>query len=70
MTKLSQPRALMAARGAPRLLVLGGSLGAQALNQTLPRALLLLPSQARPLVRHQTGTQRAAACELAYQGAA
>lgn len=53
--------------GAPRLLVLGGSLGAQALNQTLPRALALLPSQTRPLVRHQTGTQHAAACELAYQ---
>lgn len=53
--------------GAPRLLVLGGSLGAQALNQMVPRALALLPPEARPLVRHQTGSQHAAGCELAYQ---
>ncbi len=53
--------------GAPRVLVLGGSLGAQALNQVVPKALALLPMEGRPLVRHQTGSQHAADCELAYQ---
>jgi len=63
-----EPALRFAAReGAPRLLVLGGSLGAQALNQTVPKALALLPAEARPLVRHQTGSQHAADCELAYQ---
>ena len=38
-----------------RLLVMGGSLGAQALNETLPQALALLPEAARPRVLHQTG---------------
>ena len=37
------------------LLVLGGSLGAQALNETVPEALSLLPPNLRPIVRHQTG---------------
>lgn len=38
-----------------RLLVMGGSLGAQALNETVPRALALLSEQRRPRVLHQTG---------------
>ncbi len=38
-----------------RLLVMGGSQGAQALNETLPRALALLPEQRRPQVLHQAG---------------
>ncbi len=42
-------------QGPVRLLVLGGSLGAQALNRTLPAALALLPPQQRPEVRHQAG---------------
>lgn len=37
------------------LLVLGGSLGAQAINQTVPAALALLPATSRPAVRHQCG---------------
>lgn len=38
-----------------RILVLGGSLGAQAINQTLPKALALLPEDKQPEVWHQTG---------------
>lgn len=38
-----------------RLLVLGGSLGAQALNALVPRSLELLSKEERPEVRHQTG---------------
>lgn len=38
-----------------RLLVLGGSLGAQAINTVVPEALALLSAEARPQVRHQAG---------------
>jgi UDP-N-acetylglucosamine--N-acetylmuramyl-(pentapeptide) pyrophosphoryl-undecaprenol N-acetylglucosamine transferase len=40
-------------RGPLRILVVGGSLGAQALNEALPKALSLLPE--KPLVVHQAG---------------
>ncbi len=39
------------------LLVLGGSLGARALNQTVPEAISTLDSESRLQVWHQTGTQ-------------
>lgn len=42
-------------QGPLRLLVVGGSLGAQALNDLLPQALALLPMERRPEVRHQGG---------------
>lgn len=62
------PQERMAARSAKvRLLVLGGSLGAQALNQMVPKALSLLSFEERPVVRHQAGAQHGQACELAYQ---
>ncbi len=50
--------------GRARLLVLGGSRGALALNQLLPRALALLTDDERPEVWHQTG---AAHCEQTRQ---
>lgn len=43
--------------GALRLLVVGGSLGAQALNDLVPKALALLPAEKRPAVVHQSGRQ-------------
>ena len=52
--------------GALRLLVVGGSLGAQVLNQTVPAAMALLPADARPLVVHQTGTAQLGAVRAAY----
>ncbi len=42
-------------RGALRLLILGGSLGAQALNETVPQGLALMPLDQRPEVIHQAG---------------
>ncbi|MCQ8897073.1 undecaprenyldiphospho-muramoylpentapeptide beta-N-acetylglucosaminyltransferase [Limnobacter humi] len=42
-------------QGCLRLLVLGGSLGAQALNALVPKALALLPTADRPEVMHQAG---------------
>jgi UDP-N-acetylglucosamine--N-acetylmuramyl-(pentapeptide) pyrophosphoryl-undecaprenol N-acetylglucosamine transferase len=41
--------------GALELLVLGGSLGAQALNQAVPQALALIDAPQRPRVSHQCG---------------
>lgn len=43
--------------GPIRVLVVGGSLGAGALNDTVPRALALLPAARRPRVTHQSGVQ-------------
>lgn len=48
---------LYANRSAFRLLVLGGSLGAQALNEVVPRALMRLKESERPEVLHQTGSK-------------
>lgn len=43
--------------GPLRLLVVGGSLGASALNELVPKALALLPAERRPQVVHQSGRQ-------------
>lgn len=51
------------------LLVLGGSLGAKALNEILPQAIALLPAQLRPVIRHQAGRNKVSAARLAYQNA-
>jgi len=55
--------------GALRLLVVGGSLGARALNETVPQALALLPESARPRVVHQAGEQHIQALRQAYAAA-
>jgi len=49
-----------------RVLVLGGSQGAQRLNALLPHALALLAPADRPLVRHQTGARGFEAASAAY----
>ncbi|MFI8480058.1 undecaprenyldiphospho-muramoylpentapeptide beta-N-acetylglucosaminyltransferase [Pseudomonas sp. NPDC078700] len=43
----------------PRLLVMGGSLGAEPLNKLLPAALAQVPAELRPEVFHQAGKQHA-----------
>ncbi|MDO6441249.1 undecaprenyldiphospho-muramoylpentapeptide beta-N-acetylglucosaminyltransferase [Marinobacter sp. 2_MG-2023] len=50
-----------------RLLVIGGSLGAQVFNQQLPEALAMLPEQERPQVRHQCGEKNLEAARASYQ---
>ena len=45
-------------RGPLRILVLGGSLGAKALNDVVPRALALIPEAQRPMVIHQSGQKQ------------
>lgn len=55
--------------GALRLLVVGGSLGAKALNETLPAALALIPAAERPQVTHQTGNANFESVRMAYDRA-
>ncbi|WP_088148298.1 undecaprenyldiphospho-muramoylpentapeptide beta-N-acetylglucosaminyltransferase [Achromobacter denitrificans] len=64
---LPDPAARYAGHSGPlRLLIVGGSLGAQALNTTLPQALALLPREGRPMVVHQAGEQHLPALQQAY----
>lgn len=53
--------------GPLRLLVLGGSLGASAINQVVPALLAALPADQRPLVRHQCGDKHLTATQDAYR---
>jgi UDP-N-acetylglucosamine--N-acetylmuramyl-(pentapeptide) pyrophosphoryl-undecaprenol N-acetylglucosamine transferase len=53
-------------RGPLRLLVLGGSQGALALNKVVPEALALLDVDARPQVRHQCGERTLDVATRAY----
>lgn len=67
---LPEPAVRYAGRAGPlRLLVVGGSLGAKVLNETLPAALALLEPGARPLVVHQTGALQRDAVRAAYDAA-
>jgi UDP-N-acetylglucosamine--N-acetylmuramyl-(pentapeptide) pyrophosphoryl-undecaprenol N-acetylglucosamine transferase len=67
---LPAPAARCADRnGALRLLVVGGSLGAQALNECVPRALALIAPGERPRVVHQTGNANHASVAAAYAAA-
>ena len=67
---LPAPAQRFAGRSGPlRILVVGGSLGAKALNDALPAALALLPAGERPLVTHQSGKKNIDALRAAYTGA-
>jgi UDP-N-acetylglucosamine--N-acetylmuramyl-(pentapeptide) pyrophosphoryl-undecaprenol N-acetylglucosamine transferase len=67
---LPEPRARYAARaGRIKLLVLGGSLGAQALNEVVPQALALLDADARPEVTHQAGAKHIEVLRAGYAAA-
>jgi UDP-N-acetylglucosamine--N-acetylmuramyl-(pentapeptide) pyrophosphoryl-undecaprenol N-acetylglucosamine transferase len=59
LAELPPPAQRYAGREGPlRLLVVGGSLGAQVLNETVPAALAAMPAGVRPQVVHQTGRGR------------
>jgi UDP-N-acetylglucosamine--N-acetylmuramyl-(pentapeptide) pyrophosphoryl-undecaprenol N-acetylglucosamine transferase len=72
IAELAPPRERLASRAAageedpPRLLVLGGSLGAQSLNEMVPAALAALPSERRPRVLHQAGERTLETARRAY----
>jgi UDP-N-acetylglucosamine--N-acetylmuramyl-(pentapeptide) pyrophosphoryl-undecaprenol N-acetylglucosamine transferase len=56
ITRIAAPQARMATRaGKIRLLIVGGSLGAQTMSALVVAALQLLPAESRPDVVHQSG---------------
>lgn len=70
ITQLPPPRQRYAARsGNLKLLVVGGSLGAAALNEVLPKALAELPKDTRPEVIHQAGEKHITALQANYHAA-
>lgn len=52
--------------GALRILIVGGSLGAQPLNTVLPRALALIDPSMRPEITHQAGEQHLQSLRASY----
>ncbi|MBD1553283.1 undecaprenyldiphospho-muramoylpentapeptide beta-N-acetylglucosaminyltransferase [Pseudomonas typographi] len=65
---LDTPRQVLAGRRT-RLLVMGGSLGAEPLNKLVPQALAQVPASDRPEVFHQAGKQHAEATTERYREA-
>ncbi len=55
--------------GALNMLVVGGSLGAQALNEVIPKALAEMAIENRPQVVHQAGEKHIATLQENYQAA-
>ncbi|MGA8783980.1 MAG: undecaprenyldiphospho-muramoylpentapeptide beta-N-acetylglucosaminyltransferase [Polaromonas sp.] len=69
-TRQPEPATRFAGRRGPlKLLVVGGSLGAKALNELLPRALALIPAASRPQVTHQSGVRQIDALRANYKAA-
>lgn len=64
---LAPPQERFAGRIGPlNVLVVGGSLGAKVLNDTVPEALAQMSSTHRPKVLHQTGANHAEAVQQTY----
>ncbi len=64
---VAEPAQRFAGRSGPlRVLVLGGSLGARALNDIVPQALALLPLEQQPQVTHQSGQRQIDALRANY----
>ncbi len=69
-TRQAVPEERFAGRSGPlRLLVVGGSLGAKALNDIVPQALALIPAERRPVVTHQSGAAQIDALRANYAAA-
>jgi len=69
--RVAPPDVRFAGRTGPlRLLVVGGSLGAVALNELVPQALARIPEAQRPTVVHQSGEKHIVALRAAYANAA
>src|SRR5882762_9617933 len=66
---IAAPESRYTGRSGPiRVLVVGGSLGAQALNDVVPRALALLTGE-RPVLTHQSGAKHVDSLRRAYAAA-
>ena len=69
-TRQPRPERRLAGREGPlRLLVVGGSLGAKALNDIVPQALAWIHEQDRPIVTHQSGESQIEALRRSYAAA-
>ena len=69
-TTQPDPAIRFAGRSGPlKLLVVGGSLGAAALNELVPKAIALIPAAARPQVIHQSGARQIEALRANYLAA-
>lgn len=70
LCNVPEPSVRYAQRQAPlHVLVLGGSLGAKAINELMPQILAALPAEERPLVRHQTGDKHFQETKQLYEDA-
>jgi UDP-N-acetylglucosamine--N-acetylmuramyl-(pentapeptide) pyrophosphoryl-undecaprenol N-acetylglucosamine transferase len=70
IARVAPPAQRFAGRSGPlRVLVVGGSLGAAALNERVPQALALLPADERPRVVHQSGAKHLDELRAGYAGA-
>jgi len=69
-TSQPDPQARFTGRTGPlRLVVVGGSLGAKALNTVVPQALALMAPESRPVVIHQSGAKQIDELRANYQAA-
>jgi UDP-N-acetylglucosamine--N-acetylmuramyl-(pentapeptide) pyrophosphoryl-undecaprenol N-acetylglucosamine transferase len=70
IARVASPAQRFAGRSGPlRVLVVGGSLGAAALNERVPQAVALLPASERPQIVHQSGAKHLDALRAAYAAA-
>jgi UDP-N-acetylglucosamine--N-acetylmuramyl-(pentapeptide) pyrophosphoryl-undecaprenol N-acetylglucosamine transferase len=70
IARVAPPAGRFAGRSGPlRVLVVGGSLGAAALNERVPQAIAGLPAGERPHVVHQSGAKHLDALRAAYAAA-
>lgn len=69
-TTQAEPAQRFAGRSGPlQVLVVGGSLGAKALNEVVPQALALIAPEQRPKVLHQSGAKQIDALRASYAAA-
>jgi UDP-N-acetylglucosamine--N-acetylmuramyl-(pentapeptide) pyrophosphoryl-undecaprenol N-acetylglucosamine transferase len=69
-TQQATPAERFAGRTGPlQVLVVGGSLGAKALNDIVPQAMALIPETQRPQVIHQSGAKQIDALRANYEAA-
>jgi UDP-N-acetylglucosamine--N-acetylmuramyl-(pentapeptide) pyrophosphoryl-undecaprenol N-acetylglucosamine transferase len=68
--EVTPPQSRFDGREGPlRILVVGGSLGAKALNDSVPAALALMPAASRAIVTHQSGKKNIEALRKSYADA-
>lgn len=69
IVEMESPESRLSGRNLKKInvLILGGSLGAKTLNETVPDAIENIELQNRPVIRHQCGVNHLADCQQRYQ---